>query len=120
MWKYTRILFAVTFCLLLIGSVGCTRSRKSRVRAGGEVTVAGQPVKQGRISFTPTGGGTKYSGTVRNGRYTIRGRSTMPAGQYTATVEYAGGGVGRGYDTTRSQTVAVGGLGRKWADVRLP
>ncbi len=109
-----RILCTVAFCMLLVGSVGCTRGRKSRTRLSGEVTAAGQPVSVGRITFRPASGlGTYYSGAIQNGRYAVRGRRTMPAGVYDVTIDHSSSGSSRGgYDRHHTERVTLAPFGR--------
>jgi hypothetical protein len=119
MGKTTRILFTVAFCLLLVSGVGCTRKR-NRVRASGEVTVGGQPAKVGRITFTPVGLGSTYSAAISNGRYAIRSRSSVMAGEYTVRIETSSTGSSRGgYDRSYTDTVTLGGFAGKSHDFHL-
>jgi len=53
------------------------------VEASGAVTWDGQPLPDGQIAFLPeVGGGTGGSGTIKDGRYTVR----APAGKYTVQI----------------------------------
>jgi hypothetical protein len=117
MRKTLRVLFVITFCLLLVGGgVGCTRNR-TRTRVSGLVTVDGQPAKVGRVTFTPVGGGKTYSDTIFNGRYAVRSRYSMPPGEYTVRVETSSTGSSRGgYDRQMTDKVAIGGFGRDTYD----
>jgi hypothetical protein len=119
MSKTVRLLTALGLCLLLTAGVGCTRNR-NRVRVSGEVTFAGQPVKVGRITFTPVGGGKGYSDTIHNGRYSVRSRTPMASGDYTVTIQCSSNGSSRGgFDVTRTERVTVAPLGRPAIDFDL-
>lgn len=119
MSKTVRLLTALGLCLLLTAGVGCTRNR-NRVRVSGDVTYLGQPVKAGRITFTPAGGGKAYTDTIYNGRYSLRSRIPMSSGEYTVTIECSSSGSSRGgFDVTRTDKVTVGPLGRPSFDFDL-
>ncbi len=113
-----RILCTAAFCLLLVGSVGCTRSRKTRTRVSGEVTAAGQPVSVGRVTFRPVAGGKTFTDVMRNGRYAVRSRTVMPAGEYDVTIDYSGGSRG-GYDRQHTERVSVSSFGLRRIDFQV-
>lgn len=120
MRKTLRVLFVITFSLLLLGGVGCSRSGKSRTRVSGLVTVDGRPAKVGRVTFTPVGGGRAYSDSISGGRYAVRNRYSMPPGEYTVRVECSGDGTGRGgFDRQMTDKVAITGFGRDTYDFYL-
>ncbi len=120
MSRTARTLIAVCVCLFLVAGVGC-RSGKTRTRVSGTVTAAGQPVKAGRITFRPVGGGPAFTDTISAGRYGIRRRSPLPAGRYDVTIEYSTTGTGRGgYDRQGTDRVSLGGFGRDAIDFTVP
>lgn len=119
MSKSVRLLTALGLCLLLAAGVGCTRNR-NRVRVSGDVTYLGQPVKAGRITFTPVGGGKAYTGSIYNGRYGLRSYTPMASGDYTVTMELSSSGGSRGgFDVNRTEKVTVAPLGRPVFDFDL-
>lgn len=114
MRKTLRVLFVITFSLLLIGGgVGCTRNR-TRTRVGGMVLKeSGQPVKIGEIKFTQVNGGKTYTDPISSGRYSIRSRYSLPAGDYTVTIRYSSSPKGEtGFDRTHTERVTLLGLGK--------
>lgn len=120
MRKTLRVLFVITFSLLLIGGgVGCTRNR-IRTRVSGLVLASGHPVKAGRITFSQAGGGKTYTDTIVDGRYSVRSRYSMPPGEYTVRVETSSTGNSRGgYDRQMTDKVTITGFGRDSYDFYL-
>jgi hypothetical protein len=58
------------FLPVLVLLVGCTDSSMSRVR--GKVTLDGEPIEEGTISFYPVGGkGQTTGGDIKNGAYSV-------------------------------------------------
>lgn len=115
-----RVMFVVSFCVLLVSGIGCTRSRRIKTRASGDVTVNGQPLTVGKITFRPTAGGQTYTDTITRGRYAVRSRSSMPAGQYEVTIDYSSRNDTRGgFDRHHTEHVTVGPLGTHHTDFHL-
>jgi hypothetical protein len=111
MSRTLRIVFTLAFCLLLVSGVGCTRNR-TRTRLSGTVLTNGQPVKAGRVTFTPLNGGRAYSDTLTGGRFSVRSRSNLPGGDYSVTIQYASTAGGRGHDRTHTERVTLTGFGK--------
>jgi hypothetical protein len=67
----TRTLLAASAALLLLGlTAGC--GGPPRAKVSGTVTLDGQPVESGTISFYPTANsGPTAGGGIENGRYTL-------------------------------------------------
>jgi hypothetical protein len=67
--------------LLAVAAVGLAGCGSGKVKIGGEVTVAGEPVVQGTIRFAPAdGNGPTDGATIDQGRYTaevLRGAKTV-------------------------------------------
>jgi hypothetical protein len=120
MRKTARILFGFTFCLLLVCGAGCMRNR-TRTRLSGTVLMnGGQPVKVGRITLTPAGGGKTYSDSITNGRYSVRSRYSLPGGEYTVTIQYCGSPQGNtGFDRTHTDRISLMGFGKDTIDFRV-
>jgi hypothetical protein len=80
-------LFIIT---LLICLVGCTNSNpQGRVALEGDVTLNGQPLTQGNISFEPSGTQserTQSGGLIKNGKYRIAAADGLVEGEYTVSI----------------------------------
>jgi hypothetical protein len=64
-----------SLCLLVCGlMVGCNQDTKGRVdtiSVTGKVTVAGQPLNNGTITFVPVSGTNTASGEIQGGSYSL-------------------------------------------------
>ena len=79
-----KSIFGVPLLLLLFVAAGCGSNRAG---VGGEVTVGGQPIEGGTISFIPkdSTAGPPASGKIEGGRYSIAAREGPAIG--TSRVE---------------------------------
>lgn len=67
-----------------LASVGC-----SRVTVEGRVTLDGQPVDGGSISFLPEAAGRRPAwATIRQGRYAIAGKAGLAAGRHRVEIRW--------------------------------
>lgn len=81
------ILFA--FALLALPVIGCgTRSGPTRASVEGLVSVDGEPIEKGSITFTPTEGtsGPIAGGPIERGRYRINGSSGPVVGRQLVSI----------------------------------
>lgn len=71
--------------LALVLAAGCSRNRFPTARVEGSVTLDGQPLEQGVISFVSQepGGGPNASATITGGRYVAHG---VPRGRVLASL----------------------------------
>jgi hypothetical protein len=69
-----QLRFRLTALLFLNVLAGCTDSDAHRGEAHGEVTLDGQPVAEGTITFEPTNdnGGPSSGGSIEDGHYRVR------------------------------------------------
>lgn len=68
---------------------GCGGESDGRISVHGGVTLDGEPVPSGSISFLPAAGtsGPSATGRIENGTYEIPARLGPTAGEYTATIQ---------------------------------
>ena len=68
---------------LLLAVAGCGSGGPPRLRVVGAVTLDGQPLADGAISFLPTGKGVAAGATIAGGRYEYRVeiRASAPSGK---------------------------------------
>ena len=59
---------------------GCDDGSPARSAVWGEVTVDGDPLPAGTITFTPTAGGPRVSGAIAGGQYDLAAAAGPPAG----------------------------------------
>jgi hypothetical protein len=76
----SRRLYCLSLALALLGlTTGCG---KPPIRIEGNVTLDGEPVPEGSISFEPIDGqGTVTGGPIAAGRYSIEGDDTFTPGE---------------------------------------
>jgi hypothetical protein len=69
----SKALVAGAMIPLLLAAVGCSGRPKNVARqVKGKITLAGQPLSNAVVTFTPTGGGSPSFGTTdANGEYTL-------------------------------------------------
>ncbi len=119
----TAVRHLLAACAVLLLVTGCGRgiTRKPTIRATGQVTVGGQDVKTGKITFALVGSKTAFTGTVRNGRFSLSGTVPMAGGEYDVTVEYMSSGLGSdGFDQKRTQRLTVSDWGQRYVTVKFP
>ena len=80
--------------LLAVVVFGCGEADPlGRRSVSGKVTLAGQPLAQGTISFEPSGKGTSAGATITDGSYSIPTETGLPPGSYVVRVSSPTGGV---------------------------
>jgi hypothetical protein len=116
--------------VLGLAAAGC--GGPSSATVSGQVTVDGQPLEKGYITFTPAGGkGGSVMVNVENGRYTattttgpnvvqisapvVIDRKTIPAGDKTETVEITEEGLPEKYNVgTELKLDVTGSMTKDW------
>lgn len=82
----SRLPLVGLLCLFPLTSVGCGGESEG-VEVQGTVTVNGQPVDNGAITFVPSAGGSKKGGTViEGGKYTVPASVGLAAGSYKVEI----------------------------------
>lgn len=74
-----------TLALILVAAIGCGRPAE----VTGRVTLDGEPVPAGVVTFTPVGGGPSgYGAITPDGRYSVQtgSKNGVPPGDYRVTV----------------------------------
>jgi len=71
---------------LLFGVAGCGSDGPPRLRVVGAVTLDGQPLADGAISFIPTGKGVAAGATIAGGRYVVEGARGPTPGEYRVEI----------------------------------
>ncbi len=87
----SRTLAALCFALLCVELAGCggKYSGERRFPLSGKVTVDGQPMEHGLISFLPQGeGGRVCGGPITNGAYSIPTEMGATAGKYQVKINW--------------------------------
>jgi|SoiMethySBSTD1v2_1073268.scaffolds.fasta_scaffold1481692_2 hypothetical protein len=88
----TRTLAALCSALLCVVLTGCGNSEytgQQRFPLSGKVTVDGQPMEFGVISFLPQGEGGRVSGSpIKNGAYSIDEAMGPTAGKYRVEIRW--------------------------------
>lgn len=80
--------------LILIGVWGCGADDPlGRRPISGKVTLAGEPLAQGTITFEPVAQGTSAGAAIVNGTYAIAADQGLPPGKYTVRISSPTGGV---------------------------
>ena len=70
--KYSRVLYSLVSCSILLTSIGCGNDGPELAEVTGVVTVDGQPVAGAVLTFVPTAGGSpSYGGTDNTGNYRL-------------------------------------------------
>jgi len=76
-------------CIVLVGS-GCSDGRPSRVKVSGQVTLEGEPVTTGSVTFKPASGGRIGAGNIQSdGGYLIsmyEEGDGLPPGKYLVAI----------------------------------
>src|SRR5688572_4854006 len=76
-------------CAVLAGCSGSKYNGDKRYPLAGEVTVEGQPVDLGSISFIPEGGkGRATGGTITDGKYAVPEEKGATAGTYRVQINW--------------------------------
>jgi hypothetical protein len=96
-------------CLLLAAPLvlaGCSDQYAGRMAVSGNVTLEGQPLDGGSISFEPIDQGldTRAGGEVKNGRFSIPRESGLKPGKYLVRLT-----AGDGKTPTNEEAGAPGG-----------
>jgi hypothetical protein len=74
--------------------VGCGPGNElGRRPVSGTVTLDGQPLERGSISFQPVGDGTSSGATIENGTFSIPEQRGLPPGTYTVRIYSSQDGV---------------------------
>lgn len=71
---------------LLVVVAGCGSGGPPRLRVVGAVTLDGQPLADGAISFMPTGKGVAAGATIAGGRYVVEGARGPTPGEYRVEI----------------------------------
>ena len=79
----TASLLLVFASLAVLSLAGCGGHKYQGTSLSGSVTVGGQPIEKGTISFVPTGDGPVVSAPITNGSYTTEER--VPVGKVRVT-----------------------------------
>lgn len=85
----TRISRLVPLGALVVSAflIGCGPGNElGRVPIGGIVTLDGQPLDRGSVSFEPVGEGTSSGATITNGTFEIPEEKGLPPGKYKVRV----------------------------------
>ncbi|MDR1494120.1 MAG: hypothetical protein LBT05_15575 [Planctomycetaceae bacterium] len=80
----------LSIVLILLFLAGCTNSNpQGRLPISGEITLNGQPLESGSISFDPIGSQTERlqsGGQIVNGKYEIAAPQGLVPGEYQARI----------------------------------
>ena len=71
---------------LLLAVAGCGSGGPPRLRVVGAVTLDGQPLADGAISFLPTGKGVAAGATIAGGHYVVEGARGPTPGEYRVEI----------------------------------
>ena len=71
---------------LLLAVAGCGSGGPPRLRVVGAVTLDGQPLADGAISFLPAGKGVAAGATIAGGRYVVEGAKGPTPGEYRVEI----------------------------------
>jgi len=71
---------------LLLAVAGCGSGGPPRLRVVGAVTLDGQPLADGAISFIPTGKGVAAGAAIAGGRYAVEGARGPTPGEYRVEI----------------------------------
>ena len=87
---FHRLLFLRSVLLLcaFVPACGCNSDGDDRIAVSGKVTVDGQPVKEGQITFyNPAEGGSLASAQITNGEYLFPSKFGLKAGKQVVRIE---------------------------------
>ena len=89
MQKPSVWLNATAACLLVVVIVGCGSHGDSRQAVRGTVTLDGQPLAEGIISFHPAPGtdSNTAGGAIHRGRFDIPAERGLPPGEYIVQIQ---------------------------------
>ena len=73
----------LAICLL----IGCGGDDIPRVEVRGEVTLDGEPLKTGAITFIPTGKGPSAGTTIQDGAYVVDAAKGPSPGEYKVEID---------------------------------
>lgn len=78
-----------------LGFFGCGKESDSlgRRAVSGRVSLAGQPLAQGTITFDPVGKGTSSGAAITNGDYSLTAANGLPPGSYVVRISSPVGGI---------------------------
>ena len=89
MIKLTSTFCCLGLCALLSGCGGAKYSGDKRFPLAGEVTIDGQPIDLGSISFIPAGGeGRGSGGVIQDGKYAVPEEKGATAGNYRVEIRW--------------------------------
>lgn len=81
--------FSAVAMVMLVGICGCSSKPEdgiSRVAVNGKVSLDGQPLESGYVTFTPQGDGPSAGGEIKSGQYAIDAGSGPSVGQYRVEI----------------------------------
>ena len=86
MQKPIAFFLVILFLTATFSTVGCGSGNRNPL--SGTVTLDGQPVKTGTISFLPAAGtsGNSSGGEIRDGKFTIPAEVGLQPGEYRVTI----------------------------------
>jgi hypothetical protein len=88
-----------------MASPGCSDPHDGRLEVTGLVTLLGQPLKDGSISFEPLEGqGTQSGAPITDGKYTVPRKSGLKPGKYLVRIT-----AGDGRTVANEEAAAPGG-----------
>jgi hypothetical protein len=88
MSKLTSTFCCFAVCAAIAGCGGPKYKGDKQYPLAGEVTVDGQPVDLGSISFIPQGKGRSSGGVIKDGKYTIPEENGANAGTYRVEIHW--------------------------------
>jgi hypothetical protein len=68
----SQFIHSLAICLMLVVALGCDDGRPARVPVSGRVTIDGQPVTSGSVSFRPPQGRPASGKLDDQGRFTLK------------------------------------------------
>ena len=90
--RVSRVFVGLTIVAIVLIATGCDR-RPSRVPVSGQVTIDGEPLESGSITFYATGGGRPGGASLaEGGSYSVTMHDPndgLPPGKYSVTVAAA-------------------------------
>lgn len=86
--KFIQNLCSAVCLLALVASYGCRQSGMEKVVIRGEVSYAGEPIKNGQIRFSPIEGtkGPISGGVIKDGKYEAQGKGGVPLGKHRVEI----------------------------------